>query len=154
MQRKLQAKIKSKIGSRILDNSINPISFFSEHSSNENTLYQEMGPKKENTAWAYGKIDKEIFEESSETFVPKWDISLSDLQPIFEESYLAKVFDWKHVHTETWTCENDAQDFKKTITRTYSRRIPWLYVDNGKVELYMMSICNKKNVVINNSQCL
>ena len=137
VQKKHQNEIKSKISSRAIDDTMNPFSFFSEIGDNDFQLYQAMGPDNYKTAMRYRKNN---IEERPETFVPKWDISVTELQPFYDETRSAKLFNWEYAYTERWKCPNNNQNFIKMITATYNRMIPWLYVKNGNIYLYRISI--------------
>ena len=51
--------------------------------------------------------------------IPEWDITLSDLQEVYDKARFDRYLDWKQ--TYFFCFETD-----------FKRRIPWLYPDNGR----------------------
>ena len=55
--------------------------------------------------------------------IPKWDITLDQLQEMYDKARFERYLAWKKTY---WFC------FKKE----FKRRIPWLYPENGKIVLF------------------
>ena len=100
-------------------------------------LYQALGNKYDPK---YRKYDYNAadFERENETtaedflLIPRWDISLSQLEPIYHQARLNRAFEWKYkTCSDSWR-RTKCIAWKRNNEKIFMRRIPWLYPDDGK----------------------
>ena len=76
--------------------------------------------------------------EDYDHYIPKWDISLKQLQKLYDEARFKRYLDWSS-KSLTPRRQPDRRCFSftklakrgKCFTTKFKRRIPWLYPDNG-----------------------
>ena len=85
----------------------------------EDTLYQAMGNNKDKKVEDF----EEEFQTTPERYIPKWDISVAQLQSYYDVARLARDFKWTYT-----TFKGCGIPLKKI---TYMRRLPWLYPNDG-----------------------
>ena len=91
--------IKSGIRSRVIHNTEpiflgglidNQIDFYFEAGPNDNLLSNCMRDERENTAEDYDGRNPNVLPE--EDLIPRWDISIDELQLIFDRSRMERVY--------------------------------------------------------------
>ena len=78
------------------------------------------------SAKSYNKVKTHDFDH----LIPKWDITLDELQEIYDKARFDRYLVWKITYPQTMFCSGYKKEFK--------RRIPWLYPDNGKYKIVFM----------------
>ena len=64
--------------------------------------------------------------------IPRWDISLAQLEPIYHQARLDRAYEWKYKRCADYSIYSRKCFHKMLPKKRYMRRIPWLFPDNGK----------------------
>ena len=81
---------------------------------------------------------REIPSHDFDRYIPKWDITLAELQELYDEARFERFLDWSYwygVPNRRWSAWQ-----KLCYEMVFKRRIPWLYPKDGKLFLLQCAI--------------
>ena len=80
---------------------------------------------------------REIRSQDFDKYIPKWEITLAELQELYDEARFKRYLDWSYWMQSLGTQPNRRWSSwrKLCYSMAFKRRIPWLYPENGKLFL-------------------
>ena len=86
---------------------------------------------------------REIRSQDFDRYIPKWDITLAELQELYDDARFERYLEWSYwmqslgtQPTTRWSAWRKLEGkWRQCYSMAFKRRIPWLYPENGKLFL-------------------